>query len=97
MALVWHYPMAKLKKVIRDSWPRVYWTPKNGRLALCVDSRKTGFAAGRREFWNNSAEALASAEAIARIKDNEGASSFTELSPPQRRDAGEALAFLNGS
>jgi len=89
--------MPKQKKVIRTQLPRVYWTPKNGRLALCVDSRKTGFAAGRREFWNTPAEALASAEAIARIKDNEGAASFAELDPAQRRDAAEALALLNGT
>jgi integrase len=89
--------MPKKKKVLRVEWPRVYWTPKRGRLVLCVDSRKTGFAAGKREFWATEAEALASAEQIARIKETEGALSFLELTPAQRRDAAEALALLDGS
>src|SRR5271166_44271 len=89
--------MARKRKLLRSEWPRVYWTPKRGRLRLVVDSRKTGFAAGRREFWDSEAEALASAELIARQKDNEGASSFAELEPAQRRDAAEALALLNDS
>ena len=84
--------MGRKKKVIRAEWPRIYWTPKDGKLVLCVDSRKTGFAKGGRQFWHSEAEALACAEQIARQKENEGASSFAELSPPQRRDAAEALA-----
>lgn len=88
--------MPQKKRILRSDWPRVYWTPKRGRLQLCVDSRKTGFAAGRREFWDTAPEALASAEAIARVKDNEGAASFAELEPAERRDAAEALSLLNG-
>ena len=85
------------KNVLRDEWPRVIWTRKRGRLQLCVDSRKTGFAAGRREFWDTPAEALAVAEQIAKQKDNEGARSFAEIDPSQRRDAAEALAVLEES
>lgn len=62
-----------------------------------VDSRKTGFAAGKREFCDTPAEALAIAEQIARQKDNEGAMSFAEIDPTQRRNAAEALAVLEGS
>ena len=62
-----------------------------------VDSRKTGFAAGKREFCNTPAEALAVAEQMARQKDNEGAISFAEIDPTQRRAAAEALAVLEGS
>jgi hypothetical protein len=61
-----------------------------------VDSRKTGFAAGKREFCDTPAEALAIAEQIARQKDNEGAMSFAEIDPTQRRNAAEALAVLEG-
>jgi site-specific recombinase XerC len=86
---------ARKKKVIRAEWPRVYWTPKDGRLVLCVDSRKTGFAAGGRRFWHSEAEALAYAEQIVRTRDNEGAAGFAELSMTERRDALEALAHLN--
>ena len=89
--------MPAKKKVIRSKWPRVYWTPKDGRLVLCVDSRKSGFAAGGRQFWHSQAEALACAEQIARTKDNEGAAGFVELSPAERRDAAEALAHLDGA
>jgi hypothetical protein len=67
------------KKVIRTEWPRVYWTPKDGRMVLCVDSRKTGFAHGGRSFWHSEAEALAQAEQILRTRDNEGAAGFAEL------------------
>lgn len=74
--------MPARKKVIRDEWPRVYWTPKDGQMVLCVDSRKTGFAKGGRKFWHTVPEALAHAEQIARTKDNEGAAGFAELSPP---------------
>jgi hypothetical protein len=88
---------ARKKKVIRAEWPRVYWTPKDGRLVLCVDSRKTGFAAGGRRFWHTEAEAMAYAEQIARTKDNEGAAGFAELSITERRDAALALAHLNGA
>jgi integrase len=91
------FALPKQKKVIRDQWPRVYWTPKRGVLRLCVDSRKTGFPAGKREFWDTEAEALASAQQIARIKENEGALSFLELTPAERRDAAEALSLLDGA
>ena len=84
----------KKKNILRDEWPRVLWTRKRGTLQLCVDSRKTGFVAGKREFFNTPAEALAVAEQIARQKDNEGAKSFAEVDPSQRRDAAEALAVL---
>jgi hypothetical protein len=40
---------------------------------------------------------LASAEVIARQKENDGAASFAELAPAERRDAAEALALLAGS
>jgi integrase len=66
-------------------------------LRLLVDSRQTGFASGKREFWETEAEALASAEQIAHQKTNEGALSFAELAPAQRRDAVEALALLDGT
>jgi site-specific recombinase XerC len=89
--------MPRKKNILRDEWPRVLWVRVRGAPRLCVDSRKTGFPAGRREFWNTPAEALANAEEIARIKDNEGTSSFLELSPGQRRDAAEALAHLDGN
>jgi hypothetical protein len=36
----------RMKQVIRTEWPRVYWTPKDGYMVLCVDSRKTGFCSG---------------------------------------------------
>jgi site-specific recombinase XerC len=87
----------KKKNVLRYQWPRVLWIRKRGVLRLCVDSRKTGFPAGKREFWNTPAEALAVAEQIARQKDNEGAQSFAEVAPSQRRDAAEALAVLENS
>jgi integrase len=74
-----------------------YWTPKDGRLVLCVDSRKTGFAAGGRWFWHSEAEALAYAEKITRTKDNEGSVGFAELSMVERRDASLALAHLDGA
>jgi integrase len=70
---------------------------KRGRLQLCVDSRKTGFPAGRREFFDTPAEALAVAEQIAKQRDNEGAASFVEVDPSRRRDAAEALAVLEDS
>lgn len=89
--------MGRKRKVIRAEWPRVSWVTKDGQLVLCVDSRKTGFAAGGRRFWHSEAEALAYAEEIARTKDNEGAAGFAELSPPQRRDAAVALAHLDGA
>ena len=71
------------------------WRPVRGRLVLCVDSRKAGFAGRRREFWPT--EALASAEGIARLKENSGAAGFAELAPADRRDAAEALAHLGGA
>src|ERR1700747_3207574 len=87
----------KKKNVLPDQWPRVVWTRKHGNLRLCVDSRKTGFAAGKREFWSTPADALASAPQSDRQKDNEGAMSFAEIEPAQRRDAAEALAVLEDS
>jgi integrase len=89
--------MPRIKNVVRDEWPRVTRVRIRGAHRLCVDSRKTGFPAGRREFWNTEAEALASAEAIARTKHNEGLSSFAELTPAERRDAAEALSLLAGA
>jgi integrase len=88
---------ARKKKVIREKWPRVYWTPKDGQMVLCVDSRKTGFAAGGRRFWHTPAEALAYAEQIERTQANEGAAGFAELSIIERRDAAQALEILNGA
>jgi integrase len=61
-----------------------------------VDSRRTGFAQGGRTFFSSEAEAIATAEQIARIRENEGAAGFAELSPSERRDASEALAILSG-
>jgi integrase len=58
-----------------------------------VDARPTG----KRELWDNRADALASAELIARQARNDGAASFVELSPAERRDAGQALAILDGT
>jgi integrase len=58
-----------------------------------VDARPSG----GREFWNSSAEALASAEQIARQRANDGAAAFAELSPSDRRDAAEAIALLDGT
>jgi len=85
------------KKIIRSQWPRIYWTPKDGRMVLCVDSRKRGFPRGGRRFWHTPAEALAYAEQIERTRDNEGAAGFAELSIPERRDAALALAHLEGA
>jgi hypothetical protein len=85
------------KKVIRDEWPWVYWTPQRRRMVLCVDSRKTGFAHGGRSFWHKEAEALAQAEQILRTRDNEGAAGFAELTAAERRDAALALAHLDGA
>src|SRR5215469_8838364 len=87
----------KRKNVLRNEWPRVVWVRKRGRSQLCVDSRKAGFPAGKRKFFDILAEALAVAEQIARVKDNEGANSFVEINPSQRRDAAEALAALGDS
>jgi integrase len=88
---------ARKKKVIRTEWPRVYLTPKDGKLVWCADSRKTGFAAGGRRFWHTPAEALAYAEQIERTLANEGAAGFAELSITERRDAALALAHLEGA
>jgi integrase len=85
--------MSKKKKLLRSHWPRVRRILVRGQEKFLVDSRP----AGGREFWNTAAEALASAELIARQRANEGAASFAELSPAQRRDAAEALAHLDGS
>jgi hypothetical protein len=38
-------------KVLRKSWPRVYRKHVHGKSRYVVDSRQTGFAAGRREYW----------------------------------------------
>jgi integrase len=84
-------------RVIRIQWPRVYRLINHGKVRFLVDSRKTGFASGKREFWETEAEALASAEQIARQKNNEATLSFAELAPAQRRDAVEALALLDGT
>jgi integrase len=84
-------------KIIRKVWPRVYQVKNHGKTVFMIDSRKTGFGAGRREFRDTPAEALAVAEQVARQKDNDGAMSFAEIDPTQRRDAAEALAVLEGS
>jgi integrase len=83
---------ANKNTILRKQWPRVRWQFNHGRRQVIVDARPTG----RREFWNTPAEALASAEAIARQRANEGAASFAELEPAERRDAAEALSLLNG-
>jgi hypothetical protein len=82
----WQQMPARKKKVIRTEWPRVYLTPKDGKLVWCVDSRKTGFSAGGRRFFHAPAEALAHAEQIERVKDNEGAIAFGQSTP---HDSGE--------
>ena len=64
----------------------------HGHSRYLVDCRPTG----KRELWDNPADALAAAERIAKQRRNEGASSFAELSPSERRDAAEALALLDG-
>src|SRR5271165_2354860 len=87
----------KKNTLLRKQWPRVRWEAKHGRRRLVVDSRAKDFPAGRREFWDTAAEALASAEQIARQRANDGAASFAELSPAERRDAAHALDILAGS
>ena len=86
----------KAWKLIRDDWPRVYRLLNHGQVRFLTDSRKTGFTAGKREFWKTEAEAIASAEQIADQKDSHGTTSFAELLPTERRDAVEALELLGG-
>jgi integrase len=87
--------MPRKTNILRSRWPRVRRVIIRGNIRYLVDARPTG----KREFFETPAEALAVAEQIARQKDNEGASSFTEVDPSRRRDAAEALAVLgnNGS
>ena len=88
---------AKNWKLIRKDWPRVYSLIHHGNLRFITDSRKTGFAEGKREMWKSEAEALASAETIADQKQTHGTASFAELLPVERRDAAEALELLRGT
>jgi integrase len=101
LAAVWqHEPVPQKNSkpnVLRKAWPRVYQAKNHGKTVFVIDSRKTGFAAGKREFRDTEAEALAVAAQTAKQKDNEGASSFAEVDPSQRRDAAEALAVLENS
>jgi hypothetical protein len=80
------------KTLLRSTWPRVRKIQHHGRERFLVDCRPTG----KRELWDNPADALATAERIARQRANDGAASFAELSPAERRDAAEALALLDG-
>jgi integrase len=82
------------KKPIRAKWPKVYPVVVHGRERFMVDSRRTGFSESRRTFHETRAEAIATAEQIERIMENEGAAGFADLSPEERRDAAEALAIL---
>lgn len=84
--------MSLKKRVLRSTWPRVRRVIKNGRESYVVDTRPIG----GREFWSTLRDALASAERIAHQRANDGAASFDELSPSERRDAAEALALLDG-
>jgi hypothetical protein len=102
LAAIWQHkavpqPQNSKPKVLRKVWPRVYQARNHGKIVFKIDSRKTGFAAGKREFRETAAEALAVAEQIARQKDKEGAASFAEVDPSERRDAAEAIAVLGNS
>lgn len=81
-----------MSKLLRTKWPRIRAYLVRGKVRFIVDARPEG----RREVWRTEAEALASAEAIERQKNNQGALSFAELSSSERRDAAEALALLDG-
>jgi integrase len=78
------------KKLLRSAWPRVRRILHHGHERFLVDCRPTG----KREIWSDSSDALAAAERIALQRKNDGAASFAELSPGDRRDASEALSIL---
>lgn len=81
-----------MKKALRSKWPRVRKILHLGKERYLVDARPHG----RRELWDNPADAVAAAERIAQQRAEDGATSFAELSPSDRRDAAEALAVLEG-
>ena len=87
------FPLSSSKKVLRSSWPRVRRVVHHGAIRFLVDARPHG----RRELWDNQADAIASAELIARQARNEGTASFAELTPAERRDAAQALSILADS
>jgi excisionase family DNA binding protein len=60
-------------KVIRSIWPRVRREIKRGEPKFVVDSRKTGFVYGGRQFFDTANEALARAAVIATQQNNNGA------------------------
>lgn len=95
VAKLWYslFALSSSKKVLRSSWPRVRRVVHHGRERFMVDARP----AGKRELWDDRADALASAEQIARQARNEGAASFAELLPAERRDAAQALSILDGT
>jgi integrase len=78
------------KNLLRSTWPRVRKILHHGHERFLVDCRPVG----KRELWDNAADAMAAAERIARQRANDGAASFAELSPSDRRDASEALSIL---
>jgi integrase len=79
-----------LKKALRSTWPRVRKIIHLGKERYLVDARPHA----PRELWDNVPDALAAAERIVRQRRNDGAASFAELSPSDRRDASEALSIL---
>jgi integrase len=83
-----------MSSLIRKDWPRVRTVLENGRRQFIVDSRKTGFQAGRREFFERKELALQRARTIAAQVHQSGTLPLEELSPSQRRDAAEAIAAL---
>jgi integrase len=95
-AIVSRSPVKKTRnfKPLRAAWPTVRLVLNHGQWVHQVDSRKKGFAAGRRLFFQDAAEALASAETIAKARENEGAAAFSDLSVKERMDAGVALGIL---
>ena len=78
------------KTLLRSAWPRVRRILHHGHERFLVDCRPTG----KRGLWDNPPDALAAAERIAHQRKNDGAASFAELNPSDRRDASEALAIL---
>ncbi|HXL25214.1 MAG TPA: hypothetical protein VN952_00965 [Chthoniobacterales bacterium] len=84
----------KRQKPIRAKWPRVTRVSSHGAERYLVDARRSGFSMSRRTFFQNEAEALATAEQLERILHNEGARAFADLSAKERGDAAEAIAIL---
>jgi integrase len=78
------------KSLLRSQWPRVRKILHHGHVRFLVDCRPVG----KRELWDNAPDALAAAERIDRQRRNDGAASFAELNPGDRRDAAEALSIL---